>query len=91
MSEEDKMNEEDLCRFCGEAPAVELTFKRAEVENGDEELGGFGMGWPETAELILDNAISETNDSETFVLEDWCSYYCVHAEGKFDHAMAESD
>ena len=39
------MSEDQMCEWCGQEPAVSLTFSRKAVENGDEDLNGCGIGW----------------------------------------------
>ena len=89
------MSEERMCKWCGEEPAVALTFSQRAVENGDESLGGMGIGWSETQELIMEYAWDRPADrpegDDTFVVDDYCSRACMHLAGEFEHAMAESD
>ena len=83
------MGEERMCRNCGEASAVTLTFSQRAVENGDEHLSGWGIGWGETQELIL--GYVEDDEADEFTIGDYCSRACIHLAGEFHHGMAGSD
>ncbi len=89
------MTDEQMCKRCGEYPAVVLTFSQRAVENGDESLGGMGIGWSETQELILEWSWNRPDDQpdedDTFTVEGYCSRLCLHLDGEFRHAMAGPD
>lgn len=89
------MSEDMICKWCGEEPAVALAFSHRAVENGDETLCGMGIGWSETQELILEWDWNRPDDQpesdDSFTVEGYCSCECLHLDGEFRHAMAESD
>jgi len=84
------MSEDQMCEWCGQEPAVSLTFSRKAVENGDEDLNGCGIGWYETQELIIGYAGLDDRVDE-FTIDDYCSRDCIHLAGEFEHGMAGSD
>jgi hypothetical protein len=79
-----------MCEWCGQEPAVSLTFSRKAVENGDEDLNGCGIGWYETQELII-GYVSLDDRVDEVTIDDYCSRDCIHLAGEFKHGMAESD
>jgi len=52
---------EEMCRHCGESPAVTLR-----IPKDNPDLDGNGVGWSETAEILDDEDLGD--DSNFYVI-----------------------